>query len=202
MKIAIFTLDSDLICPFFKANKFLVFERDNPNWNIVRETSFEPIAPTSLPALRTAVGALLPLIADCEILAGGALSGIAFSIFNCAGLHIFEIEAINEAVLDGMVDDVVSADTAQNIKEEIVRNARPVLTGTDGIYFLDLVLLQTECPEVSSKKAMKDFFDDTPFLELHLVCRHIPPWIENEGRLQIDARSKGRNVYAIIRRQC
>jgi hypothetical protein len=150
--------------------------------------------------LRQAVTDLLPMISDCDILAGRELSGLAFSVFNRAGLHIFEIQAINDKVLDGMVDDVVSADMAQNTKEEIIRSARPVSIGAPGIYFLDLVLLQTECPEVSSKKAMKDFFEQTPFLELHLICRHIPPWIESEERLKIDAKPKDGNVYAVIRR--
>jgi hypothetical protein len=105
-------------------------------------------------------------------------------------------------VLDGIEADVLDSFTEQNIKEKIIKEARPVSTETEGIYYLDLVLLQTECPDVSSKKAMKDFFSNTPFLELHLICRHLPPWIEGDETLKIDAQPKDGNVYAIIRRQC
>lgn len=202
LKIAVFTSDDDFICPFFAANRFLIFEKDESGWRAEREESFEPISPDSPAALRTAVAELLPMISDCEILAGGALSGIAFSVFDRAGLNIFEVEAINSEVLDGMAEDVAAAGAQQNIKEKIVNEARPIPTGTDGMYFLDLVLLQAECPEVSSKKALMDFFASTPFLELHLLCRHVPPWIEKERNLQIDAQPKDGNVYAIIRRNC
>lgn len=202
MKIAVFTLDSGLICPFFEANGFLIFEKDESGWRVGRKESFAPFLPASPAVLRAAATELLPVISDCDILAGGELSGIVFSVFDRAGLHIFEIGAINDVILDSMTADVADANAQQNIKEKIVNDVRPVPAGTDGIYFLDLVLLQTECPEVSSKKAMKDFFANTPFLELHLICRHIPPWIENEGNLQIKAQQKDGGVYAVIRRKC
>jgi len=70
------------------------------------------------------------------------------------------------------------------------------------VFSLDLIALQNECPEVSSKKAMADFLENTPFLELHLVCKHIPPWIENSGKYNIKAQNIDGAVSAVITRKC
>jgi hypothetical protein len=46
--------------------------------------------------------------------------------------------------------------------------ACPVETDTPGVFRLDLIRLQRERPDVSSKMALKDFLGTTPFYELHL----------------------------------
>jgi hypothetical protein len=124
-------------------------------------------------------------------------------VFDRAGLHIFEIGGISDGVFDGIVEDLRGADAAAAAKAAIVRDARPVETSTPGVYFLDLVALQKECPEVSSKKAMMDFLKDTPLLELRLVCKHIPPWIENSGSYNVrTVKDAGGVVEAVITRKC
>jgi hypothetical protein len=51
--------------------------------------------------------------------------------------------------------------------------------------------------------AMTDFLKDTPFLELRLVCKHIPPWIENSGAYNVQTVSdNGNAVQAVITRRC
>ncbi|MDR0904612.1 MAG: hypothetical protein LBN00_00320 [Oscillospiraceae bacterium] len=201
MKIAVFTRDGTELCPFFEANAFSVFARDDGGFRVEREEPFAPVAPAAPYELRERVSALLPLIEDCEILAGGALSGLAFTVFDRAGLHIFEIGELNDTVLFDMISEIISVGETAQMREKIIRDAKPAPTGTDGVYYLDLVLLQTECPEVSSKKAMREFLENTPFTELHLVCRHIPPWIEGDDDYQIDARPKDGDVYAVIRKR-
>jgi hypothetical protein len=204
-RIAVFTNSDSQICDFFDAGQFLIFERDEAEskWEAISETKFEKIAPSNPAMTRRSTEALLPLIEDCDMLAGGALVGIPFSVFDRAGLHIFEIAAINDKVFDGIIEDVQKASAAIVAKEKIIRDAKPVETSTPGVYFLDLIALQKECPEVTSKKAMMDFLKDTPFLELRLVCKHIPPWIENSGQYNVQVTGdKNGEVQAVITRKC
>jgi len=202
-KIAVFTNKDSQICDFFDAERFMIFERGEKGWETISEKNFEKIAPSNPALTRKSTEALLPLIEDCDILAGGALVGIPFTVFDRAGFHIFEIGAMNDEVFDGIIEDLRNADSEAAAKEKIIREAKPVETSTPGVYFLDLIALQRECPEVTSKKAMMDFMKDTPFLELCLVCKHIPPWIENSGLYNVQVTGdKDGEVQAVITRKC
>jgi len=202
-KIAVFANANSTLCDFFEAERFLIFERGKAGWEKTGEAKFEKIVPSAPAATRKNTEALLPLIEGCNVLAGGALVGIPFSVFDRAGFHIFEIGKMDDETFDGIVEDLCNADAESAAKEAIIRDAKPVETSTPGIYFLDLVALQKECPEVTSKKAMMDFLKNTPFMELHLVCKHIPPWIENSGAYNVKITSdKDGVVKAVITRGC
>ncbi|MDR2555714.1 MAG: hypothetical protein LBC64_09840 [Fibromonadaceae bacterium] len=202
-KIAVFTNADSRLCDFFEADRFLIYERGKMGWEKTSETSFEKIVPSVPATTRKITEALLPLVEGCEVLAGGPLVGIPFSVFDRVGFHIFEIGKIGGETFDGIMEEICNADAAVAAKEAIIREAKPVETSTPGVYFLDLIALQKECPEVTSKKAMMDFLKNTPFMELHLVCKHIPPWIENSGAYKIQITSdKDGVVKAVITKGC
>ena len=208
-KIAVFANKDSQICDFFDAERFLLFERGEAGtepgkrWKKIGEPGFKKVIPSNPTLTRKNTQTLLPLIEGYDVLAGGALVGIPFTVFDRAGIHIFEIAAINDEILDGIIEDVRNADAEAVAKEKIIRDAKPVETSTPGVYFLDLIALQKECPEVTSKKAMMDFMKDTPFLELRLVCKHIPPWIENSGLYMVRVTAdKDGEVSAVITKKC
>jgi len=202
--IAVFTNQDTQICDFFNADRFIRFERGNAGiWEATSAALFAPVTPSNPAETRKKVQALLPLIEGCDVLAGGSLVGIPFAVFDQAGLHIFEINAMNDSIFNGIIEDICTANAALVTKENIIKNAQPVETSTPGVYFLDLVALQKEYPEVTSKKAMVDFLRDTPLLELRLVCKHIPPWIENAGLYNVQVTSeKDGVVEAVITKKC
>jgi hypothetical protein len=50
---------------------------------------------------------------------------------------------------------------------------------------------------------MMDFLKDTPLVELRLVCKHIPPWIENSGSYNVKTvKSEEGRVEAVITKKC
>lgn len=202
-KIAVFVNGSSALCDFFKADCFLIFERDAKGWKPVNEMAFEKIVPSTPTLTRKHTEALLPLIKGCDVLAGGALFGIPYSVFDKQRLHIFEINGISDEIFDEIIADIQNADAGQKARKAVVENACPVETDIPGIYVLDLIALQSEYPEVSSKNAMKDFLENTPFFELQLTCRHIPPWIENSGKYHVETINvENGTIKAIIRRKC
>jgi hypothetical protein len=201
--IAVFANKDSNLCDFFEAERFLIFDRSESGWKKAGEVNFEKLVPFAPALTRKNTEALLPLIQGCKILAGGALVGIPFSVFDRAGLHIFEIGEINDGIFDGIIEDLKNAKAEAAAKEAIIREAKPIETSTPGVYYLNLVALQREFPEISSKKAMMDFLRDTPFMELRLVCKHIPPWIESSGAYNAQTMgSEAGNVLAVITRKC
>lgn len=202
-KIAVFTDDSSEVCDFFDASRFLIFEKTSGGWVVTSELAFEKLTPSSPAQMRQAATELLPLLEGCKVLAGGALVGIAFSIFDRAGLHIFEINAADDDIFDSMLEDIRGAGADRLAREKLITETHPIETNVPGVYALDLIALQRECPEISSKKAMMDFLENTPFLELHLACKHIPPWIENAGKYDVSVtENSGSAVRAIVTRRC
>ncbi|MDR0320925.1 MAG: hypothetical protein LBI28_05430 [Treponema sp.] len=202
-KIAVFTDRDSKLCDFFEAERFLIFERTPTGWTQTSEANFEKITPSNPALTRKNTSELLPLIEGCNVLAGGALFGIPFAVFDRAKLHIFEIGKIDTELFDGIIEDLRNASAEASAKEAIIRDTKPVETSTPGVYFLDLIALQKECPEISSKKAMMDFLSNTPFLELRLICKHIPPWIENAGAYNVQTVSSDIDgVQALITRRC
>jgi len=202
-KIAVFTDSESKLCDFFNASRFLIYERGPKGWESASQKDFEKVPMANLTVTRQKTEALLPLIDGCDIVAGGALVGIPFSVFDRAGRHIFEIGQINDEIMDDIIKELCDADAAAAEKESVIRNAKPVETSTPGVYFLDLIALQKEYPEISSKAAMMDFLKDTPLVELRLVCRHIPPWIENDGAYNVQTvKSENGAVEAVITRRC
>jgi hypothetical protein len=201
-KIAVYVNANSDLCDFFESDRFLIFDKGAQGWKTIDETIFERVVPGSPAETRKAAARLLPLVEDCAVVAGAGLYGIPFAVFDKAGKAIFEIREISDEIFDEILRDIETGDATAAIREKIIREARPVETDTPGVYVLDLNALQSECPEASSKMAMADFLENTPFLELRLICKHIPPWIENSGRYDIQIMDDADAIKAIITKRC
>ncbi|MFT3951522.1 MAG: Fe-only nitrogenase accessory AnfO family protein [Oscillospiraceae bacterium] len=198
LPIAVYLKESGGLDSFYESDTVVVLDRDENGWRAMRQFSCSCSPDLGLDGLRAAVRGIIDRLADVRIIAGAQLSGIPFSVFDLAGFSIFGITDLSDETLDGILADISAGDSERRIKEEIIRNASPAETDVPGVYFLDLVMLQTECPEVSSKKAMRAFFDTTPFLELHLICKHLPPWIETDPRFNVAVSQTSTHVAAVI----
>ncbi|MDR2295829.1 MAG: radical SAM protein [Clostridiales Family XIII bacterium] len=201
--IAVFADKSAALCGFFDADRFLIFEKRADAWTRAREIAFERIVPSASAQTRKRTEALLPLLGACKILAGGALLGIPYTVFDRAGFHIFEIGGVRDEIFDGILADIRRADSARGDGERPVAEAVPAETDVPGVYALDLIALLRERPELSSKKALAGFLENTPFSELRLTCKHVPPWIENSGKYDIQTLHAAEGVKRlVIARRC
>lgn len=203
MDIAVFLQGGKPAASFFTADEIDIFTKADDKWGVTDTYGVQEVWPQNLAAFRTEIRNLVERISmntDCKAVAGGDFTGIAFNELDRAGLHIFSIPAISDGILDGIVSDIEKSDDERRIKEQIILDAKPVETTVPGVWYLDLIALQTQCPDISSKKAMREFVQTVPFLELHLVCNHVPPWMERMG-LEIDARQQNDRVHAVIRKR-
>ncbi|PPK82393.1 Fe-only nitrogenase accessory protein AnfO [Lacrimispora xylanisolvens] len=201
-KIAVISKDQELV-PFLYCNLVEIFEKVGEQWQVVRTASFSPITGNTIEKLRKEAEAIMTLAEDAKAVLCRELSGIPFSVFNQNGYCIFCSEKADQDTFDGMIKDIEESDEKRRRKEAMIQNAGPVETQTPGIYFLDLVQLQKECPEISSKKALLPFLSHTPFLELQLVCAHIPPWLETYDSYEKKVLNGNGKVHiTITRKQC
>ncbi|MFA5658818.1 MAG: Fe-only nitrogenase accessory AnfO family protein [Oscillospiraceae bacterium] len=202
-KIAVYLHDLNKLVSFYESNSMCIYTLEENAWKASVTFTYNKVSTGSMEELRKQASEITKLISGCNVIAGSELSGIAYSVFDIAGFHIFTIESISDETFNGIVSDIEQGDIKERMKDEIIKNACPIETAEPGKYFLDLIMLQTECPEVSSKKAMTAFFETTPFLELKLICKHIPPWIENSGKYDIKSEHHSGSFTAVItKKQC
>ncbi|GEB77796.1 Fe-only nitrogenase accessory AnfO family protein [Sporolactobacillus inulinus] len=197
-KLVVFSSENGL-CPFKMADQLIVYEKIEKRWVINRKIKMNNQQPRSIRAQRKYVEELLPLIYDCKILVGKEISGIPYVVFDKAGFHVFQVNQLSDEQFEAIIREIHSIESDNAVKKEILKKAVPVPTENKDVYFLDLVKLQKRFPEVTSKQALKPFISQTPFLELHLYCKHTPPWIERDGRYIVESKPAKSDQYIVIK---
>ena len=107
------------------------------------------------------------------IIAGTSISGLAYNEFSQMGFCLCELESFSPDILDALAAEVAAeAEPSAQVPTE------PVSGDTPGCYRINLMEVQAAHPEISSKKALRPFLASTPFVELEIICSHMPPWLE------------------------
>jgi hypothetical protein len=178
-----------------------VYHKREEEWR--RGETFSPrLDWSTLHSLRAGVSELMRLLGSCRILAAKKINGVPYAMLTQSGYALFEIQEISVEILDGIVGDV----------RESIGDSRsalpiyPVATDMEGFYFLDLVLLQEQRPEISSKMALRDFLATRRFVEVEVTCSHFPPWLETflpaHGLSCMEKISNGIRRYVIRPAAC
>lgn len=201
--IAVFTDENGNMANFYDCARINMYSKTENAFKLQKTVEYEKIEPSSPLKIRMDTEALIELIENCDTVAFKELFGIPYSVFDKAGYNIFSIDYYSEEMLMGIEDDIESINDSKKKKEEMLSSAKPIETDTPGVYFFDLLEVQTKCPEITSKQALKEFLDSTPFMELRLICAHMPPWIEKDIRFKIKSEKNDRGIYSVITlRQC
>lgn len=201
-KIAVYSKNGELV-PFVQCDTRTMYEKEAQGWKKISEEKYSPIESMTIKALREEMKPIVKLSEGAEAVACRGITGIPFSMFDMEGYCIFSITDTSGNTFDGMMEDIDASDEKKRMHDEIIKNASPVESETKGIYFLDLIMLQKECPEVSSKKALRKFLEDVPFLELDILCAHIPPWLEHDGRYELTKKAEnGAIKVKLTKKQC
>ncbi len=200
LQIAVLTDALEHLAEFEKVCRVKVYEKEDGRWSAVRQVALS-LYPLDTPAaVRQKAKELAEAAEGCKVLAGSSMIGLAYGIFDRMGFAIFELSELSDAELNGVAEDLAEDERRKTETEQVM--PYPVETGTPGVYRLDLIALQKENPEISSKKAMRPFFESTPFLTLELICHHLPPWLENEGGITIETTQSDGHLRALIAKKC
>lgn len=201
-KIAVFSKDGKT-ASFLECNLVCIYEYNQSSWKLSKSISIPPLPVESIGTMRNGMKEIISFIGGADAVCCEEITGIPFTEFDRAGFCIFAVSQVDEQMLDGIMADIEASDEKKRIRNEVIKNARPVETETPGVYSLNLITLQKECPEVSSKKALREFLDQVPFLELHVDCAHVPPWLERENGLELRMQAGPEAVHLVLtKKQC
>lgn len=157
--------------------KLVVFEKNEQGWLDIKNIFTSIDVSQDLSAVRQKLQQLANELEGCKIIVGKAISGVFYRTFDKMGFEIFEIDTFAQCILDELLSDVKNTSAVVQ-QENSLLNINPIETSIPGVYFFDLIALQKQNAEISSKKALQPFLNKTPFVRLDIVCGHIPPWIE------------------------
>ena len=137
-----------------------------------------------IPEMRSRIRKLIDELGDCRIIVSGKLAGIPYHIFDKMGFHIFETgDPPSQELFQYIIREIEEAEAKAQASRASAAAASvsaltPVSPDHNGNYYLNLIELQQAHPEISSKKALRQFMEETVFGRLELICNHIPPWME------------------------
>lgn len=152
---------------------------------------------SNISTIRQEITTLAEKISDCKIIVGASVSGIVYNIFDRKGFYIFEMDKFSEDTLNSVIQDI---EKEQHVDNQAI-SIEPIEMDIEGYYYFDMVEVMKQNPEVSSKKLLNSFFKTKAFIQLVLICSHIPVWIENNPLFIIKSQITDGNLKVIITRK-
>lgn len=201
-KIAVTYDGNNQLTDFVSLTYIVIFEHNGKNWEIRKKFPFSFDSIKTTKEIRDHTRNLILKLDDCKIIASVSINGLIYNVFDRMRFAVFEIKDIDNSILDKIIADIYSS--LHNINNNVSVPTTPVET-TDGIYYLDLIKLQNAYPDISSKKALRTFINNTPFIRLDIICSHVPTWLkapEYEGKIDILTHSSGSSLLASISKKC
>lgn len=147
-----------------------------------------------LAEMRNRIKALEQHLPQGAVIAGTSISGLAYNEFSHMGFCLCELESFSPDILDALAAEVAAkAEPSTQVPTE------PVSGDSPGSYKINLMEVQAAHPEISSKKALRPFLAATPFVELEIICSHMPPWLEEHMKKRNLTCSHSRTLHGNLR---
>lgn len=158
-----------------EASRIQIYSHGAAGWEARESVSVRLDQEEPFPVLRDEITGIAEKLGDAKILVGKSVSGLAYQIFDRMGFQVIETDRFSPRLLDRILSEIDAAELRRRSSET---SALPRETKIPGRFLLNLIELQREAPDISSKMALQPFFDTTPFDQLTIVCRHLPPWLK------------------------
>jgi len=191
MRIAVFLDSEQKPSAPHEAAMIAFYAKQDGTWEQTEIQFLQPLQNTSVFLVTAFIDQLAKLVQDAQAVAGSSIAGVAYSVFNRQGKHIFEIPELTPEQISGIAEDIALAEAKRRLDEKTFAGVLPVETDIAGVYAMDLVTAQEAYPDLSSKMILKPFFRNTPFMELSIICKHVPPWLATETGLVITQKPRG-----------
>jgi Fe-only nitrogenase accessory protein AnfO len=202
-EIAVICKNKNTLCQLNEMDTIIVFEKgSNGIWQERKVFPFKINQEKNLSELRNEIRNLITKLSDCRIIAGLSIAGLAYNVFDRLGFRIFEIKTIDSDLFDELLADAVN--DLPPAPENIVETPTKPQRLSAGSYYLDLIELQINHPEISSKKALQPLLRQADFEKIDVLCSHLPLWLsspEYKNILLIHQKKYGANILVSLRRK-
>jgi Fe-only nitrogenase accessory protein AnfO len=201
-EIAAFLGDDRKTVPLNEPGMVVVFRRERGAWVQDRETAFALDPSRGLRELRQDVSGLLGFLGDCRVLVVKSASGALYFELEKARCSIWEIAGVPREFLDEVWRDEKEAQVSEPLPAGA--DIPSPLELSPGKFYLSIKEIQGKRPEVSSKQVLQQFVQQGRFVELEIVCDHVPPWIEMEADRRgydLSSEQTGTNEVKVLLRR-
>jgi hypothetical protein len=201
-RIAVFTDQKGNMVNFYSCTRFQIFMKRDNNFIVEKTVSYAPIQSADTGS-RDAVKDLTICLGTCKTVVFKEIAGIPYTVFDRERFLIFLTSDYSNETLNGILLDLDEMNKVQQLQQGLDEHTKPVETEIPGIYFLNLLQTQKAHPQLSTKDILLEFLQQTPFLELEIICEHVPPWILRDGKWKVQKQINKQGISArITNQQC
>jgi hypothetical protein len=169
--------------------------KERGSWRLERTFDFPPIVAPTVEAAASALKSLADELSKATCVAGASFSGLAYDALLKTGTVLCEMPEFEPAWLDAILEAAIDPSW-----EDETASLTPVESPPgSGVFELDLAAALAAAPELSSKRILRPFLENVPFLELKVLFDHFPPWLKDElGRRGLGCRLDNRGSGVLM----
>lgn len=171
-RIAVIMNDEGEISSFTEGKYVKVYEKSS-TWEIAEELILKNDEPKGIKELRSYYNQVASELKECKIIIVTKAIGIPYSVFYGNDFSVWELEGNPIKYFDNILAKEIShEEELKRLQEE-----EHVIEIKEGHFLVDLSKLEITRPELSSKKVIIPFMENTKFEMLEVHCCHVPPWL-------------------------
>lgn len=178
--IAVLENSQNTLATFETCTHLALWNRENgpdSTWSAGECVPFTLSGCAELAPMRERLRQLAATLHDVTAIAGLSISGLAYNELGRLGFCLCELDAFSPDILEALAQEIMASE-----QDASQVPAEPVPGETPGTYRINLMEVLAAHPDISSKKALRPFLASTPFVELEIICGHMPPWLEEHVR--------------------
>jgi Fe-only nitrogenase accessory protein AnfO len=187
MKIAAFVDREGNALPINSEGNVHIYEIWDANWDCVDQVPLRIDEKMSLPEIRQSIRQIAFPLDGCIALIVNRCKGICNAIFEeelhmriflATGNPLAVLFQVRDAVRMQIIRSIQRIEQ-QNMLRDIIAPI-PVGGFESGCYQMNLVERKETEETIDSKEILLPFFQNEKFVELEIVCRQVPKWVETE----------------------
>jgi Fe-only nitrogenase accessory protein AnfO len=177
MDIAVLLVSEEKSSVFEKNGIIKVFSKQDDGWVLQRARTYDIQGAGSADAMRSYLSEVAVWLGDCKNFLAKRMRGIHLAAFEKYQISFWEIDGSPEQFFD-YIQEAQSGQTkpAQDPPDETIKPVEQ----KPGYYFVDLREVMNHKTSLNSRQVLEPFLRETSFLQLEVVCNHVPKWLEDE----------------------
>lgn len=179
MEIAIFVGRDGLIASMQEAGEIRVYQHYCGTWDMCRKMPFFLDTVRGLHSMRDYMKTVLHFLGECRIFIGLAVSGVLFFELEKAGFTIWEATGLPLEVLQGVLEEEGNRISSRAKATAAISKPEPREI-SPGFYSISLKDIQNCGGRVTSKQVLIPLLQKMDFIDLEIICSHVPPWLEEQ----------------------
>lgn len=195
-EIGVFLSEENVITSFEVARYVKIFVKEKELWRtskiiLINRTSGKK----SINEIRQEYKNIIKEMDDCKIIVVREAAGIPYSVFYMEDFSIWELEGNPYDFFDEIIDKEIKEEETAKEKVEVGKKL------IEGYYLIDLQELELTHPELSSKKAIIPYLENSEVEKIEVHCCHVPPWLiakKDRGELSLEITKIKINDYKVI----